>query len=76
MTTFLPKEIKLWVNTPHGRGLVLCCESFAMDNAIWTVILEEHGRIRHYNSCDINACQDLTDGINITDSKPINQNKK
>lgn len=69
MTTYLPKEIKLWVNTPHGRGLVLSSESFAFDNTIWTVILESDGRIRHYNSCDLNVCPDFTDGVNVNDVK-------
>lgn len=68
--TFLPKEIKLWVNTVHGRGMVLCAESFAMDNTIWTVILEEDGRIRHYNSDSLNVCADFTDEININNIKP------
>lgn len=67
---FLPKEIKLWCNTPHGRGLVLCAESFSFDNTIWTVILEKDGRIRHYDSTDLNVCPDFTDGINVKDVKP------
>lgn len=70
MITFLPKEIKLWVHTPHGRGLVLCAESFSMDNTIWTVILEPDGKIRHYTSDSINVCPDYTDEINVKDVKP------
>lgn len=73
--TFLPSELKLWVNTPHGRGRAICVESFAHDNSIWTVILGLDGRIRHYSSTDLNACQDLTDGINVCDVKPV-ENKK
>jgi len=69
--SFLPSELKLWVNTPHGRGRVLCVEPFAHDNYIFTIILEAEGRIRHYNSCDLNACQDMTDGVNVRDVKPI-----
>jgi len=70
MITFLPKETKLWVNTPHGRGIVIAAESFGHDNYMWTVILEEDGRIRHYDSTDVNACPDHTDEINVKNIGP------
>lgn len=73
MITFLPKEMKLWVNTPHGRGLAIAAESFQHDNYMWTVISEKDGKIRHYASKDVNVCADFTDGINIKDKSP---NKK
>ena len=62
---FVPKEIKLWVNTKHGEGLVLYIESYAQDNDIWTVINSEDGRIRHYNTNQVTASTNFTDLINI-----------
>ena len=67
---FLPKNLKLWVNSPHGRGLVLCAESFAFDNTMMIVINETDGKMRHYDITDLRVCQDFTDEINVKDVKP------
>lgn len=75
MITFLPKEMKLWVNTPHGRGLVIAAESFQHDNYMWTVIDEKDGKIRHYASIDVNVCPDFTDEINTKNIKPNKKSK-
>ena len=70
MITFAPKDFQLWVNTPHGVGMVLCVESVAHDNYTWTVALSEDGRILHYNSSQIRATIQHTAEINLKDAKP------
>lgn len=65
MITFVPQEIKLWVNTEHGVGLVLYVENFAQDNDIWTIANQADGRIRHYNTSQVTLCKNNTDEINI-----------
>ena len=66
----VPVENKLWVNTPHGRGLVFGVETFGQDNAMWTVIIQKDGRILHYNSLQIRASINHTDEINLKDEQP------
>lgn len=70
MLVVIPKEQALWVNTPHGKGIIFSMESFAHDNYIWTVILDD-GRIRHYNTLQLTACRDHTSEINLQDTKPV-----
>src|ERR1700741_5305969 len=69
MITFLPQDNRLWVNTPHGAGLVFCVESVAHDNMIWTVILQKDGRILHYTSLQLRASIQHTAEINLEDVK-------
>jgi len=65
MITFVPREIKLWVNTEHGVGLVLYVETFAQDNDIWTIANQKDGKIRHYNTQQITLSKNNTDEINL-----------
>lgn len=64
MLVFVPAEIKLWVNTPHGQSLVLYVESFGQDNDVWTCINEKDGRIRHYTTQQVTVVRNDTDNIN------------
>lgn len=70
MLVIVPKEQNLWVNTPHGLGMVFAIESFNFDNSIWTVFIAENGRIRHYNSSQLTVDRDYTSEINLKNNKP------
>ena len=51
-------EVKqtLWVNTPHGKGLVLFIMDYGLhQNTIWVVTLKDDGKIKHYDSNQISV---------------------
>lgn len=70
MVTFVPSDIRLWVNTPKGEGIVLCVENSAFDNMQFTVILQENGSILHFTSQQIKACINHTAEINLKNDIP------
>ncbi len=51
----------LWVETPHGDGIVLFLIDYGPhENTIWCVALESDGRILHYNSNQLRFCKNST----------------
>ena len=60
----------LWVNTPHGYGLVLFLMDYGpYENSVWVVANEEDGKIRHYNSNQITFAYNHTFDMNVKDFK-------
>ena len=68
MTAIHEIQQYLWVETPHGDGRALFIIDYGPhENTIWVVVLEETGKILHYNSNQIRFCYDNTFGINAGD---------
>lgn len=61
-------EVKqiLWVNTPHGTGLVLFIMDYGIhENSIWIVANQEDGRVRHYETNQITVVINHTINFNL-----------
>lgn len=55
----------MWVKTPHGEGLVLFLMDYGpQENTVWVVASQENGKIKHYNSEQIELCYNNTFNIN------------
>ncbi len=66
MTVIHEIQQVLWVTTPHGDGLAIFIIDYGMhENTIWVVASESDGRIRHYNSNQINLYRNHTIDFNI-----------
>lgn len=51
----------LWVETPHGDGVVLFLIDYGVhENTIYVVALQETREIKHYNSNQIKICNNYT----------------
>ena len=70
MFVFAPKDVKIWLNTPLGCGLLIGVESFSQDNSQWTVALQKDGQIRHFSTLQVNLAINHTDEINLKDVYP------
>ena len=70
MITFVPSEVDLLVNTPHGEGYVFYIDSKSNGNDIFTVILKRDGRILHYDILQLRASINHTKEINLENQKP------
>jgi hypothetical protein len=65
MTVIHEFQQMLWVKTPHGDGLALFIIDYGPhENTIWAVALEENGKIKHYNSEQIQLCYNNTFNFN------------
>ena len=72
----------LWVETPHGDGIVLMIMDYGPhENTIWVVANEKTREIKHYNSTQIKLCwnhtmfQHLFTDPNINPQEPEDGNK-
>lgn len=51
----------LWVETPHGDGVVLFLIDYGVhENTIYVVALQDTREIKHYNSNQIKICNNYT----------------
>jgi hypothetical protein len=65
MTVIHEVQQVLWVETPHGDGVVLFIMDYGVQhNTIWIVSLESDGCIKHYDSSQIKVCQNYTLNLN------------
>ena len=65
MTVIHELQQVLWVETPHGDGVVLFLMDYGpQENTIFVVALEKDGVIKHYNSNDVRLCKNDTFNIN------------
>jgi hypothetical protein len=69
----------LWVETPHGDGIVLLVMDYGPhENTIWVVANEKTREIKHYNSTQVRLCwnhtmfQHLFTDPNINPQEPEN----
>ena len=61
-------EVKqvLWVQTPHGQGLVLFIMDYGIhENSIWVVANKDDGRIRHYETNQLVLMENHTINFNL-----------
>lgn len=65
MTVIHEVQQVLWVNTPHGDGIVLFLMDYGVhENTIYVVALEDSREIKHYSSKQIKICNNHTIFIN------------
>lgn len=56
----------LWVDTPHGEGLVILVIDYGVNhNTVWVVANKVDGRIRHYDSNQITLSKNCTIDLKI-----------
>jgi hypothetical protein len=61
MTTIHEIQQAMYVETPHGEGMPLFLIDYGPHlNSIWVVANCEDGKIRHYDSSDINLTVNWT----------------
>ena len=65
MTTIHEFQSTLWVDTPHGEGIAILIIDYGIhQNTIWVVANKNDGRVRHYDSNDIQLSTNHTLNIN------------
>jgi hypothetical protein len=65
MTAIHEIQQTIFVDTPHGKGQALFLIDYGLhQNTIWVVTLKEDGRIKHYDSNQINVEVNHTIGLN------------
>ena len=65
MTTIHEFQSTLWVDTPHGEGIAILMIDYGIhQNTIWVVANKNDGRVRHYDSNDIQLSTNHTLNIN------------
>ena len=68
MTVIHEVKQTMWVNTPHGKGILLFLMDYGpQQNTIWVVALKEDGKIKHYDSNQIHIEINHTLDINLKD---------
>ena len=65
MTAIHEIQQTIFVDTPHGKVQALFLIDYGVhQNTIWVVTLKEDGRIKHYDSNQINVEVNHTIGLN------------
>jgi len=65
MTTIHEFQSTIWVDTPHGEGIAILMIDYGIhQNTIWVVANKNDGRVRHYDSNDIQLSTNHTLNIN------------
>ena len=65
MTTIHEFQSTLWVDTPHGEGIAILIIDYGIhQNTIWVVANKNDGRVRHYDSNDIQLSTNHTLNLN------------
>jgi hypothetical protein len=61
MTVIHELQQVLWVETPHGDGVVLFLMDYGPhENTIWVVCNEKTREVKHYNSSQVKLCWNHT----------------
>jgi hypothetical protein len=65
MTTIHEFQSTIWVDTPHGEGIAILIIDYGIhQNTIWVVANKNDGRVRHYDSNDIQLSTNHTLNLN------------
>jgi hypothetical protein len=65
MTAIHEFQSTLWVDTPHGEGIAILIIDYGIhQNTIWVVANKNDGRVRHYDSNDIQLSTNHTLNLN------------
>jgi hypothetical protein len=65
MTTIHEFQSTIWVDTPHGEGIAILMIDYGIhQNTIWVVANKNDGRVRHYDSNDIQLSTNHTLNLN------------
>ena len=65
MATIHEFQSTIWVDTPHGEGIAILIIDYGIhQNTIWLVANKNDGRVRHYDSNDIQLSTNHTLNLN------------
>jgi hypothetical protein len=65
MTAIHEFQSTIWVDTPHGEGIAILIIDYGIhQNTIWVVANKNDGRVRHYDSNDIQLSTNHTLNLN------------
>jgi hypothetical protein len=65
MTAIHEFQSTIWVDTPHGEGIAILIIDYGIhQNTIWVVANKNNGRVRHYDSNDIQLSTNHTLNLN------------
>jgi hypothetical protein len=65
MTAIHEFQSTIWVDTPHGESIAILIIDYGIhQNTIWVVANKNNGRVRHYDSNDIQLSTNHTLNLN------------